>query len=329
MSTSWTVRRIDPVTWNPMGYVDGVKSVSIRRSTGKDAPLMESADMETLGVIEEGYYRVEARSSTGVMTPVVTMLFNPESLPWSGGRWGGRNSGRSVLAPASERRFAPGDYAPMGVDGAAWVAHVLRDDISAPVEADGSFVLGDDVVFDSGDSHLDGAWKVLDSVGWCLRISGRGEVTVTERQKVATLRVSESSGILMPGLTYNPVSVDVPNVLKVYEDGRRDPVIARNDDPESPTSTVARGREIEEVEDNPTKRDGETTWQYSQRRLAELSEEYETMEVERTWVDGADPYAVWEVNLPRQGIAGLWRVTDQSIECSGGMTVGETWGKVR
>ena len=323
-ATGWRVRRIDEATWLPADVVDGVESVSIRRSTGKDAPLLESASLDVTGLLDEGYYRVEMADG-GIWTSVATMLFSPENPEYSKRAWGGGNSGRSVLAPASEKRFEPGSYAPRGADGAEWIAARLAECIVAPVETIGTFSLSEHAVFDIGASYLDGIWKVLDAVGWCMQVSGEGVVTVREIPAEPKMTVSESSGILMPGISRTPIPVDTPNVLRVYDGD--DMAEAVDDDPESPTSVQARGRVIEAVEDGPTRREGETLQQYAERRLAELTDVYETYSVRREHA-GMLPYDIWDSNLPEPGLCGLFRVTDQAIECERGVTVEEKWGRL-
>ena len=40
------------------------------------------------------------------------------------------------------------------------------------------------------------------------------------------------------------------------------------------------------------------------------------------------PYDIWDSNLPEPGLCGLFRVTDQAIECERGVTVEEKWGRL-
>lgn len=289
---------------------------------------MESCDLEMTGILDEGYYRIEMLSSSGELIEAATLLFVPGSGEWESGTWEGSASGKSVLAPAAERMLPPGSYAPRGVDGALWVADMLRGIVDCPVETVGSFNLGEHIVFDLGASYLDACWKVLDAGWYCIQVAGDGTVTVRPKPEKPDLVVnSENASLLLPKITRGLPVDDVPNVLKVYdEDGECH--VTRNDDPESPTSTVARGREIEAVEDTPTREEGETWQQYADRRLGELSEIYETYDVERDHLAGVVPYSVVDVNLPEQGMEGRYRVMSQTISCGPGMSVGETWGRL-
>ena len=324
--SSWRIRRIDPDLWLPCEEITGVRSVSVKRSTNDgSSPLLEAGDMSITGIIDEGCYRVEELDDSGVLVEIATLLFTPDRSEYESGAWGGSASGKSVLAPANERKFKPGEYAPKGVDGAIWAAQRLRMAIKAPVEVIDGFKLGDHVVFDLGSSYLDGVWKVLDVGGFCMQIAGDGTVTIRSKEMEPSLIVTSDGAGLMPKMSRSLPIEDVPNVFKVYDGAAEE--VARNDDPSSPTSTVARGREIEEVEDSPTRKEGESLRQYASRKLGELSEIYETYDVEREYINGVVPYSVAKVNLPAQGVVGNFRVMSQTLECSKGIKVGETWGR--
>lgn len=324
---TWRVREIDAGTWLPSREVGGVDGVSIIRKIGRDAKMLESAMMEVTGTLGEGYYRVELLDDGGSLVNVATLLFAPDDFEWKYRQWSGSMSGRSVLAPASERRLSPGAYAPRGVDGAQWCVDMLSEVIDAPVTREGSFSLAQHVVFDLGDSYLDAVWAVLDAAGWCMQVSDDGTVTVREMPSEPSLVIdSANTALLMPDFLRSMPIEDVPNVLRVY-DGTTE-YVAENDDPASPTSIPARGRRIEEVEGDPTLREGETYGQYARRRLAELSDICEEMDIEREYVDGIVPYDVIRANLPEPGVVGDYRVMSQTVRCGNGITVGETWGRI-
>lgn len=324
---TWRVREIDTATWLPAREVGGVDGVSISRKIGRDAKMLESAMMDVTGTLDEGYYRVELLDDGGSLVNVATLLFAPDDFEWKYRQWSGSMSGRSVLAPASERRLSPGAYAPRGVDGAQWCVDTLSSVMDAPVTSEGSFSLAQHVVFDLGDSYLDAVWAVLDAAGWCMQVSGDGTVTVREMPSEPSLVIdSANSGLLMPNFSRSMPIEDVPNVLRVF-DGATE-YVAENDDPTSPTSIPSRGRRIEEVEEDPTLREGETYGQYARRRLAELGDICEEMDIEREWVDGIMPYDVMQANLAESGTVGDYRVMSQTVRCGNGITVGETWGRI-
>lgn len=323
-SATWSVRRVNPDTWVPGAPVARVESVSVTRSANDGTPLLESASMEMTGELVEGYYRVDMLSG-GISTPICTMLFVPDEGRFSHGAWSTSATGYSTLLPASQMRFAPGEYAPKGVDGAQWCANLLRRSVKAPVTVDGGFKLANHVVFDLGESHLDGVWEVLDQAGWCIQVSGDGSIAIRELPKVESLVVDEGSA-LMPEIGRSVPLSDVPNVVMVYEGD--DGAVAKNEDADSPTSIASRGREIQVVEENPTRREGETLANYARRRLDELSEVYETVSVSREYDGETLPYDMVRSNLPKSGIVGSLRVRRQEIACARGVLVDEEWGRL-
>ena len=328
-TSTWRVREIDPETWLPGNVVEGIDSVTVKRETGDSAPLLESGEMELTGKLPEGWYRIEALSSQGGMHElgaVATMLFAPDGAEWSHSTWGGKMTGRSVLAPAAEKMFAPGRYAPKGCDGAEFAASLLRECVHAPVRVDGSFELSEHVVFDLGSSYLDGAWAVLNAANWCMQISGDGTVAIMAQPEEPALTLDHASeSMLMPTFSTSLPIEDVPNVFRAYDGGLEAEAV--NDDPESPTSTVSRGRRIEAVEDSPSRINGETLQACARRRLAELSEIHETMDVTREFARGVLPYSAVRVELHGPDVIGDYRVMAQTITCSHGIQVGETLGR--
>lgn len=324
---SFRVFEIDADTWLPKSELECVESVTIERSTADDAPLIESGELEVTGQITEGYYRIVAMMPSGEAEDIATLLFTPDGSMFSHQVWGGSAVGKSVLAPAAGRKFNAGAYAPKGCDGTIYCAQLLREDIKAPIEVEGSFILGDHVVHGLGASHLDGIWDVLKAGGFCIQITGDGTVCIRPKPTEPLLEVSTTTrSLLMSEFSRSYPIEDIPNVIRVFDGEQKGE--ARNDDPKSPTSTVARGREIEEVEDSPARKEGETLTNYAVRRLAELSDVYETVDIEREWIEGIYPYSVVCGNLPEAGIDGTFRVMSQTVSCKLGVKVGETWGRM-
>lgn len=325
-SASWRVRKMNIDAWLPEEEVPGIQKVAVKYDSADDAPIMQSGDMETSGLIEEGYYRIEMLPDGGSLVNVATLLFTPDGSEFDYEAWGGSATGVSVLAGASETKFKQGAYAPKGSDAAAYCAALLRSCIPAPVVIENSFVLGDHVVHDLGSSYLDGIWDVLNAGGLCMQIDGSGTVFIKRIPDKPDLVISaENEKLLMPAIKQKHPLDDVPNVLIVYDEGQE--ATATNNDPASPTSIHARGRRIEETEDSPTRKEGETLQQYANRRLKELSEIYETYDVEREYWPGIYPYSLVRANMPRMGITGDLRVMSQTLTCSASIQVGETWGK--
>lgn len=323
-SATFRVRRVNQATWLPGKVLEGVKSATVRSSTNDSTPLLQSGSLETTGIIDEGYYRIEMVAES--VEPIATLLFKTDGKDFDYGVWSGSASGKSVLAPAAERKVENGSTVPAGADGAAWVKRMLHEVIHAPVETHGSFKLAEDVTIDLDSYYIDAAWQVLDVGGWCMQIDGEGTVHVLETPSQPKLRItSENQDLFLPQVGSTLDVFDVPNVMIVYEGRERVEVV--NDDPASETSTVSRGRRIEHSESDPQRKQGETLYAYAKRRLAELSDVYESIAVKREWVSGLMPYDIVEGFLPACGLVGSFRILDMNPEMRHGILLSETWGR--
>lgn len=325
----YRLARIDPDTWLPVAEVGGLKSASVKSDSNRDgsSPLVQSCMIDVSGKLDEGYYRISKIGADTSVTDVATVLLVPDSSEWSHGAWSSSVSGMSVLKQAAETYFDPGLYVPSGTDCVEWAARLLADAIPAPVEHAGSFRISEHVVFDLGASYLDGVWQVLGIAGFSICVEPDGTVRIRQRPTEPALTVNTANrGIIGCEISSGLPIADIPNVMRVYVDGNE--FVAENDDPASPTSTVSRGRRIEAIEEDPAMKEGESPMAYAVRRLSELSEVYETYDVTRIWTRGIGVNDVVRVNLPEQGIEGDFTVMSQSLECSGGLMVSETWGRL-
>ena len=120
----------------------------------------------------------------------------------------------------------------------------------------------------------------------------------------------------------------IPNVVEVIYSNGRDFYYARvvNDDPNSPTSTISRGREIVHRDTNPSVIGDPTNAQiqeYARTLLRSLS----TVEYTVSYTHGYCPVRLGDcvrINYARAGIVDVKaRVISQSIKCEPGCPVTE------
>ena len=241
---SHRLRRVDVPTWADAGDVGGFMSASVERVRGG---LLESGSVTVaLGVgeaFEPGYYRLSTvAEGAGGLARADVATFYCASAGGESARGADMLSVdcRSVLFPASVRLMLAGSHAPNGADGAEFAARLLRECCACPVDVEGSFELGASVVFEPGCSYLDAAWTLLDAAGWRMRVDGRGEVSIGPMPETPAMVLGRgSSGQLLPGASHALDYSGVPN--SYYADDGVQAARAVNDDPASPTSTVARG----------------------------------------------------------------------------------------
>lgn len=327
-TAQWFVRRVNPDTWVGLDALSGIDSISIDRACDS---LLESGRITASSPLEdsfeEGWYTIEMQASRGPefeRVPIATLLLSETERSYD--RIGSKQLtlvGRSVLAPASQRIFTDGEYAPKGVDGAAFVANLLRKCTPAPVEVDGSFVLDEYVVFDLGSTYLSGIWKILDAAKWCMQIHGDGTIHILPLPTEPALVLdSVAAGLLMPTVNVSADSTDIPNVV-IVTDGI-ETVTAINDDPTDPMSTVGRGRRVEQMIQNPVRVNGETLNAYANRMLAELGTVEQSYSYRREWWPDVFPYDIVRGRLASSGLYDDLRVSSQSLACGAGVLVSET-----
>lgn len=160
-----------------------------------------------------------------------------------------------------------------------------------------------------------------------------GRITFAPEQDTASLSpvwtyTDDNSSILHPTITVNHDMYGIPNVVEVlYSDGNVTYYgYAKNDDPNSPTSTVRRGREIIQRVTNPTLY-GTPTQERVDGLAKQLLRELSTVEYTLTYVHGYCPVRVGDcvrLNYSRAGLSNIKaKVVSQSIECTTGCSVTE------
>lgn len=189
-SATWRVRYIDEATWTPGGDLAAVDAMAVQRAQGgciESGSITVTADPGQPP--DAGWYRIEMTARQGDRSEVVqvaTMWLTPGQRVLSHGVEQVTMSATSVIERAQRVKYANGDHAPKGVDGAAFVGDMLRRCTPAPVVVDGSFALTDHIVFALDGDVLSAAWQVLNAHGWCLLIDGDGTIHVAPLPTVST-----------------------------------------------------------------------------------------------------------------------------------------------
>lgn len=318
--------RVETGSWERFAEVPKVRSIRVDRSRSDEAPLMETSEvvidagaLETFG---EGWYRL-GFVSEGRYQPVATHWFSESSREWGAGRSTVTLSGRSALYPASARSLRPGSYAAKGCDGAAEAGRLLSECVVAPVVVEGSFSLGDHLVYDLDSSRLAAAWQLVKAAGWCVQVEESGLIRVMpEPAEPALVLDAATSSTIRPGVV-GEVDDVVPNAY-VAIDGSES-AEAVDDDPARPTSTASRGFRVEAWDTSPVRIDGEDLGAYASRKLAEAMAVKRRFTYERRYVAGVLPFDVVRGMLPRSGLSGDMRVVEQTVSIEGGgVSVSET-----
>lgn len=314
-SVSYSMRVVDPATWRsaePLEIVEG----SVNRQI---SALMESADITCRSFPDEieRWIRVymDARQDNGASAHVAvfTGLATSPEVSYNGRKIEHPLECYSVLKPAEDVLLPRGWYALAGRNGAEVVSDLLSAG-PAPVEIDGPApVLSSTIIAEDGESNLSMAHKVLLAMNWRLRISGEGVITICPQASEPSARFGENSADCIETAVVRRLDYfSCPNVFRAALGDLY--AVAVDDDPDSALSTVSRGREIWAEELSPALADNESLGTYSRRRLKALQEVALTAKYTRRYHPDVVCGDLVELNYPRQGLAGLYRVTNQSVD---------------
>lgn len=328
-TTVWRLTKVDTDTWADGETIDNVESAKVTRTA--DGALLEAGSIEiTTDDFEPGYYRLSctAIGSNGASerVDVCTMLYNGSAKTYNYDTALSTINGRSVLYPASVNLLLEGEYAPANVDGAAFVAEMLRRCVAAPIEVETAFTLNENVVFEFGSSILEAAWLVLDAGSCVMQIDGTGTIHIRPQPETPVLELGATNArLIAPAIKAEYDLSEVPNQYIAMDEFSMS--VATNDNPDSPTSIQNRGYVQMELDDSPIPVDGETLERYAQRKLRELSTVRDSRTYTREYWPGVLPYDVVRGSLSSVGLSGDMRVITQSLTCKDGISVSEKAAK--
>lgn len=313
-SATYYAAYVDPRTWRSMDRIEVVSGSVSRQADG----LMESADIETDRYpdgIERWlriYMDVRQGSGAAAHVPIFTGLATSPERSYNGRAKKHELICYSVLKPAEDVRLPRGWYALAGRNGADLIRTLLSVG-PAPVEVEGvGPALADTIIAEDGESNLSMAGKVLLAIGWRLRISGDGTITVCPQASTASAHFGATAGdCIEPQVTTSRDVFACPNVFRAVLGDMS--ATAVDDAPDSPLSTVSRGREVWAEEVGPALADNESLETYAWRRLSDLQMVAQTGSYKRRYDPAVLVGDLVELDYPDQGLVGLFKVTSQGV----------------
>lgn len=324
-TASYYITIVDPKSWRDIARME-ITSGSIDRSV---ADMLESADIHMTELPEggEAWIRIWLDADQGGIehVPLFTGLTSAPSRDIDGRRNGFDVECYSVLKPVNDILTERGAYVPTEVVAPNAAARLLRAGVAPVVVADALELpqLTDAIIAEDGETNLTLADKVLSAVGWRKRIDGQGIIYV-EPDNTNTVQVFDAvdNDVIEMSMTDEQDWYSCPNVLRVISGDLT--AIAMDTDPESPLSTVARGREIWAQESSPALGTNESIGAYANRRLRELQSPARTVTYSRRFDPNVRPGDVIRINHPEIQVDGAFRVESQSLELTYGCRTSET-----
>lgn len=326
---------VDPGTWKDMKRIDTVKSCSISRDSG--AETLGSATLYITETIGECYVRVYLITIQNGLTekhPLGTYLVQTPSSSFDGKKQDNTLDAYTPLIELKENPPPLGYSILKGENIMKMAYQICRDNVRAPVvKADNDTELYNDFVANTNDTWITFTSDLISNAKYKLSLDELGRILFAPDQDTASLQPvhtydDDNSSILYPEITVNHDLYGIPNVVEVVYSDANDIYYGRavNDDENSPTSTVNRGREILHRVTNPSL-SGIPTELQIQKYAEQLLREVSCLEYTVTYTHAYCPVRLNDcvrLNYERAGISNIKaKVISQSIKCEPGCPVTE------
>ena len=326
---------VDPYTWTDMKRIDNVKTSTISRDT--DASTLGSATIDITESVGECYLRIYLiiiQNGVREKYPLGTFLVQTPSFSYDGKV---RNVSMDAYTPLLELKenMPPLGYSILkGENIMDYAYRLTREHVRAPVvKAVCAEELFNDFVASTDDTWLTFTTDLIANAKYTFDLDEMGRILFAPKQDTASLQPiwtydDSNSSILYPDLSLDHDLYGVPNVVEVIYSNGGDYYYSKvvNDDPNSPISTVNRGREIVHRVTDPDVIGDPTTNQiqeYAEQLLRDLS----SLEYTIKYSHGYCPVRVGDCVRLNYKAAGLTdvkaKVISQTIKCEPGCPVTE------
>lgn len=326
---------VDPNTWTDIRMLDNVKTCTINRDTS--AETLGSAVIDIDGSIDECYIRVyliTLQNGIREKHPLGTFLVQSPSKTFNGKVESVSLDAYTPLIELKEKQ-PPIGYSIMNdtnIMDMAW--RLSQEHARAPVvKANCDTKIHYDFVSNTQDTWILFLSDLVANAKYSYDLDELGRILFAPIQDTASLQPvwtydDGNSSIMYPDITLDRDLYGIPNVVEVIysSDAGSYHAKAVNDDSNSPTSTVSRGREIihritnPELNGNPSEKEIK---EYAERTLRELS----TLEHTITYTHGYCPTRLRDcvrLNYVRANLKNVKaKVISQSIKCEPGCPVTE------
>lgn len=327
---------VDPGTWKDVKQLDFVKSCTITRDS--EVETLGSATIDVTQSLSECYiraYLVTIQNGVKERHPLGTFLVQTPSFSFDGKV---HDMSLDAYTPLLELKENPPPLGYSILEGGNIMhnAYLLcREHARAPVvRAECDKTLYYDFVADPNDTWTSFISDLIANAKYSLALDEIGRILFAPHQDIASLQPVWTfedgvNSIMYPEITLKHDLYNVPNVVEVVYSKGSDYFYARvvNDDPNSPISTVNRGREIKHRITDPDFGGMPTQHmidEYAEKLLRELS----SLEYTITYSHGYCPVRIGDcvrINYARAGLVGVKaKVIRQSIKCVPGCPVSET-----
>lgn len=337
MTHTYEYYKVDPNTWKDAEQIIDVESFSINRD--ETVETLGSASIDCSSLVEECYvraYLIAIQNGVTYKFPLGTFLVQTPSESFDGMRKDVKLDAYTPLLELKESPPPVGYSLLKGQDIMPIAYSICREVMRAPVsKANSSKKLYDNFVSNLNDTWLTFLRDLIANAKFEFDLDPMGMVLFRPTQDIASLQPvwvynDDNSSILYPTIKNERDLYGIPNVVEVVYSTDAGYLFSRivNDDPNSPISTVNRGREIVYRDSNP-KVSGNPTQEYIDEYAEQLLRNLSCLEHKITYkhgyVDRVRPGDCVMLNYERAGLKFVKaKVISQSIKCETGCPVEET-----
>lgn len=336
MEQSFEYYEVDPNTWKDIRKIENVKSCTIDRDESSDT--LGSASISIVDTLGETYiraYLLIRQNGNNFRVTLGTFLVQTPSSDFDGKN---RNVTMDCYTPLLELKENPpplGYTLMKGENIMERAYEICRENCRAPVvETKLEKVLEANFVSNTDDTWLVFLQDLLAQAKYKFYLDEEGKILFAPIQKIEQLKPvwtfnDDNSSILYPDINLEHDLYGIPNVVEVVCSTGTEMYTARivNDDPNSPTSTVNRGREILYRETSPNIQGIPSVEQINEYAEA-LLEELSSVEYQVSYKHGYCPVRVGDcvrLNYERADLKDVKaKVISQSINCETSCSVDET-----
>lgn len=327
---------VDPGTWKDKKPINNVVSSTIKRDS--DAETLGSLTMDINDTLGEEYVRVyliTVQNGVKEKHPLGTFLIQTPSYEFDGKVKTISMDAYTPLLELKENQ-PPLGYSILEGQNIMEIAYrLIRENIRAPISrVENNEVLYFDFVANTDDTWITFIYDLIANAKFTLGLDELGRVLFLPKQDTASLQPvwtfdDGNSSILSPKIDIKHDLYGIPNVVEVIYSNGRDYYYSKvvNDDPNSPTSTISRGREITHRVTNPSSL-GNPTGEQIKAYATQLLKNLSTLEYKVTYTHGYCPVRLGDcvrLNYIKAGIKDVKaKVISQSIKCEPGCPVTET-----
>ena len=327
MTQTYEYYTVDPGTWRDVKKIDNVKSCTINRDS--EAETLGSATIDVTESLGECYVRVyliTIQNGVREKHPLGTFLVQTPSSSFDGKI---RSVSMDAYTPLLELKESPPPLGYSILKDANIMENackLVKEHLRAPVvETVNSTNLYFDFVANTDDTWMSFLTDLIANAKYEFALDEMGRILFAPKQDISSLQPvwtynDDNSSILYPDLDMTHDLYDIPNVIEVlYSNGAGyfyTEVV--NDDPNSPVSTVNRGRRIKRRITDPDVGGNATEEQvrlYAKQLLKSLS----SIEYTITYTHGYCPVRLGDcirLNYKRAGLTDIKaKVISQSIKC--------------